>query len=449
MKSLHMGWMWLALLAAPLSALAAPQAGYHTPPGWRTECIGRVQFDVPGDIAWHLVDYHWGKPFFDDPQPNPTITPGEKQLAYGEGLTPGHRYLVNIAVSPLTEPKVFEYYRYIQTLGRGEAQERVVQGQIDALDTQYDQSKGDQRAIEALLRQQRDLKDTLKRIGYVHSQLIMIDDILQQFRREGRPVDKLQAEYDAYFKEQAQWPTDAQFEQERFIELDLPDAFAHWHDNILVAYLFRDQRLYRFEFQGGPGALDTSDALTPLEPKARAVLAAFRTRAQYEIPKDNGFCIPYGFIADDGTPRHGITLGFTPVDNPRLLHRLSMSDDGEKAVDMLPMLLARLIANPFPQLMSVDKFGPSRVQIGAAKGRIGGARYRPFLPDTSELSPIETFKITAGSLSTEFQPTVMLSVINEHSDPPLEFEPSKAAFLTTLESVRALPGGHRFEPVPD
>ena len=139
----------------------------------------------------------------------------------------------------------------------------------------------------------------------------------------------------------------------------------------------------------GPGALDTSDALTPLEPKARAVLAAFRARAQYEIPQDNGFCIPYGFIADDGTPRHGITLGFTPLDNDKLLHRLSMGDDGEKAVELVPMLLARLIANPFPHLMSVDKFGPSKVQIGAVKGRIGGARYRPYLPDTFELSPIK------------------------------------------------------------
>lgn len=53
MKSLHMSWMWLALLAAPLSALGEPD--YQTPPGWRTECMGRVQFDVPKEIAWHLA----------------------------------------------------------------------------------------------------------------------------------------------------------------------------------------------------------------------------------------------------------------------------------------------------------------------------------------------------------------------------------------------------------
>ncbi|MGE8392633.1 hypothetical protein HFV04_026960 [Pseudomonas sp. BIGb0427] len=430
-------------LCHSLLALAdvAP-ADYQTPPGWRTECMGRVQFDVPKDIAWHTSSGYWQ--YYNFELPDPTITPGEQQIAYGDGLTPKQRYLVDIEVSPLTTRELFEQIRYSQTLNVEPAQQRVVKAEIKALDAVISATRSDDSGYRALLDQSIELDEKLERIGYVHSQLILLDDLIRQFTAEGRSVAKAQAERDAFFKEQAQWPTDVEFEHERSIELGLPDAFANWYEGKLVAYLWRNQRIYRFNFHSGATTATASAALALLEPRARAVLAAFRTRKQYETPQENGFCVPYGFIADDGAPRHAITLGFTPADNPKLLHRLSMSNDDEKAVDMVPMLLDRLIANPFPLQISVDKFGPSSVRIGAAKGRFGGARFRVYEPDSLKPAATETFRLVAGALGSGYQPTVVLGVTDEHSEPPLQFEPSRDDFLRTLQSVRALPGGHRF-----
>nr|NLU58842.1 hypothetical protein [Pseudomonas sp. BIGb0427] len=263
--------------------------------------------------------------------PDPTITPGEQQIAYGDGLTPKQRYLVDIEVSPLTTRELFEQIRYSQTLNVEPAQQRVVKAEIKALDAVISATRSDDSGYRALLDQSIELDEKLERIGYVHSQLILLDDLIRQFTAEGRSVAKAQAERDAFFKEQAQWPTDVEFEHERSIELGLPDAFANWYEGKLVAYLWRNQRIYRFNFHSGATTATASAALALLEPRARAVLAAFRTRKQYETPQENGFCVPYGFIADDGAPRHAITLGFTPADNPKLLHRLSMSNDDEKS----------------------------------------------------------------------------------------------------------------------
>ncbi|QVM98138.1 hypothetical protein JYG36_08135 [Pseudomonas sp. SORT22] len=435
-------------LCHSLLALAdvAP-ADYQTPPGWRTECMGRVQFDVPKDIAWHTSSGYWQ--YYNFELPTPTITPGDKQIAYGEGLTGELPFLVDIEVSPLTTRALYEQIRYVQGLTRGPAQERVVKAQMEALDAAISASRDDETRHRALSDQYYDLREKLQRIGYVTSQLVVLDDMIKQFTGEGRSVAKLQVERDAFFEEQAQWPTDVEYEHERFIELGVPDASANWYEGNLTAYLWRDQRIYRFKFYSGANTATDTAALARLEPRARAVLAAFRIRKQYEIPQDNGFCVPFGFIADDGTPRHAITLGLNPADNPNLLHRLSMSSDSDKAVEMVPMLLDRLIANPFPLQISVDKFGPSSVRIGAAKGRFGGARFRVYEPDSLKPAATETFRLVAGALGSGYQPTVVLGVTDEHSEPPLQFEPSRDDFLRTLQSIRALPGAHRFEPQED
>lgn len=47
--------MTIALLAALwLTQPAHAAEGYQTPAGWRTECLGRWQFDMPPDTVWHL-----------------------------------------------------------------------------------------------------------------------------------------------------------------------------------------------------------------------------------------------------------------------------------------------------------------------------------------------------------------------------------------------------------
>ena len=47
-----------------------------------------------------------------------------------------------------------------------------------------------------------------------------------------------------------------------------------------------------------------------------AFLKGFRLRPLYEIPKQQGVCIPYGFIADDGTTPRNIAVTMRLTDHP-------------------------------------------------------------------------------------------------------------------------------------
>ncbi|MEC6745504.1 MULTISPECIES: T6SS immunity protein Tli4 family protein [Pseudomonas] len=444
MKSLHMSWMWLALLAAPLSALGEPD--YQTPPGWRTECMGRVQFDVPKEIAWHLAGGYWQKPDFDPVRP--TIAPGGQQIMYGEGVTPEQTYLVKIEVSPVTDRNVFDRLQLIHGPNRGSAQTRVVRAQIDALQAQIDAKKADDEDYSALLEQHRALDDTITRINWVSTELFVLNDMIREFSATGRPTVKLEAERAAYLEEQAKWPTDALFEQERFLDLGIADTFADWVPGEMTAHLWRNQRIYRFVFHAGSDAAGVPVSLERVEPRARALLAAFRTREQYEIPQQRGFCLPFGFIADDGAPHHSITLGFNPVGNPHLLHRLSMGREIRKDADFMPKLLEQVISRRFPTLVQTDMFGPLRVLVGALDGNLRGARYKAY---DAYHKPVdyETFTLDGDAPPTGYQPGVGLTVLDDHSQPQLAFERTRVDMLQTLKSIRALPGGHRFAPQAD
>lgn len=446
MKSSHVSWIWLALLAAPLSALAAPPADYQTPRGWRTECMGRVQFDVPKEIAWHLVGGYWQKPDFEPI--SPTLTLGDQQVVYGEGLTPDQPYLVKIEVSPVSNRNVFDRLQLVHGPDRGAAQTRVVQAQIEALQARIDAKKAKKQDYSALLDQRSDLEETVTRIRWVSTELFVLNDMIREFTPQGRPTVKLEAERAAYLEEQAKWPTDALFEQERFLQLGMADSFADWTPGTLKAYLWRNQRIYRFVFNAGPDASGAPASLERVEPKARALLAAFRTREQYQIPQQSGFCLPFGFIADDGAAPHSITLGFSPVNNPHLPHRLSMGGEYRKGADLMRKLLEQVGDRRFPILVQTDVFGPLRVPLGAVYGSLEGAGY--YAQDAYQ-KPVDyqTFTLTVDAPPSEYQPSVGLTVLDDHSQPALTYASVQADVLLTLKSIRALPGGHRFEPQPD
>lgn len=446
MKYLNPGWIWLALLGAPLSSLAEPQPDYHTPPGWRTECMGRVQFDVPKEIAWHLVGGYWQKPDFEPIRP--TLTLGDQQVVYGEGLTPEHPYLVKIEVSPVTDRNVFDRLKLVHGPDRGAAQTRVIRAQIEALQARIEAKKDKNQDYSVLLDERRELEDTVTRINWVSTELFVLNDMIREFTPQGRPTVKLEAERAAYLEEQAKWPTDELFEQERFLNLGMADSFADWTPGRLLAYLWRNQRIYRFVFHAGPDASGAPVSLERVEPKARAVLAAFRTREQYEIPQQSGFCLPFGFIADDGEPPHSITLGFNPVNNPHLPHRLSMGGEYSKGADLMRKLLEQVGDRRFPILVQTDTFGPLRVPLGALYGSLDGARY--FAQDAyQKRADYETFTLTVDAPAGGYQPGVGLTVLDDHSQPPLTYSSVQADVLMTLKSIRALPGGHRFEAQPE
>ncbi|MDA7086904.1 T6SS immunity protein Tli4 family protein [Pseudomonas sp. SA3-5] len=92
-------------------------------------------------------------------------------------------------------------------------------------------------------------------------------------------------------------------------DLDIPDAY-FLGDSVspAEALLWRNNRVYYFTFaKAGPDSAE----------RIKALMARFQPRELYEVPTGPGFCLPYGFIADDGKTAYSIknSLRFTRTPN--------------------------------------------------------------------------------------------------------------------------------------
>lgn len=407
--------------------------------GWRRECLGRSQFEVPGDIEWHVAGGHWNYPEFGIYKPN--IDPSDKQLSYGRSPFQQDGYLFDIEVSPKTTIDVFQQLKNRHGPDTEASQSRIIQEKIKTIreEMTWELEQSDPKKFDALTSERRELDRRLIHLGKLHSDVVMLSDTIKTFENSGRPTEKLKTEIEGYQKELATYPTDTLYDQERYLNWGIEDAQVTWSTGGLVALLWRDSRAYRFTVTQVDPSNGTSEALEELMSKAREVLAKFRPRAQFEIPQEKGFCLPFGFIADNGTTDYAITLAWHPVNNPNLLYSLSLGNDIDKANKLLPMLTSGLFTNPFPGGLEINRFGPEAVQIGANEGIMGAARYKGIDPDTGKNEAHERFTLTAGHANHDNAPSLVLKVESFANGQPLPFEQVKTDLLRTLKSIRPLP----------
>ena len=90
-------------------------------------------------------------------------------------------------------------------------------------------------------------------------------------------------------------------------------TFFGWgsEDHSPSIYYFLDSKIFSFSFTNNDG-----NDKTLLKKYFDFVLNGFRLRSLYEIPEQKGICIPYGFIADDGTTPHNIAVTMRLIDHP-------------------------------------------------------------------------------------------------------------------------------------
>ncbi len=95
---------------------------------------------------------------------------------------------------------------------------------------------------------------------------------------------------------------------------EYPDAFALYENRTYSLYLKKDDHLYHFwkKYQKDTGdkSQTVEKQVRDSEPEVISLLSRFRPRKLYEVPAEQGFCMPYGFIAGDSghEPRNmGVT----------------------------------------------------------------------------------------------------------------------------------------------
>lgn len=91
--------------------------------------------------------------------------------------------------------------------------------------------------------------------------------------------------------------------QHKHILKDYPSAFADYDYRGYILYISRDNRLNHFwgknQKDSGDKSQTAESQVQKSEPQVLSLLNRFRSRKLYEIPSEQGFCLPYGFIAGD------------------------------------------------------------------------------------------------------------------------------------------------------
>ncbi|MDB5802379.1 MAG: hypothetical protein JWL63_3318 [Rhodocyclales bacterium] len=95
---------------------------------------------------------------------------------------------------------------------------------------------------------------------------------------------------------------------------DNPSTFYLWSSGYgTVSFIaLRSGRLFQWRLEGYPQEFD-ANVKTML-----TVEKGLRARALFELPKESGVCIPYGFVADDGKPGRKIGVTMRLIEHPEV-----------------------------------------------------------------------------------------------------------------------------------
>jgi len=425
----------LALVSAIYLALCASSVfatnDYQTPEGWRTECLGRSQFDMPPHTVWHLrmpfdnsVSYVTDDPWFG------------RYMDYGTEPVSGVYKLVRIRISPETTRAAFDNAVGVEMPNKTKAQMRVLRNRVNERRERFDPEKDDrEQYIEDLM----NLDAENERYSDMISDITRFKIFIDFDKSKGRPTEELEAQLADYERQIAALPTDERYEHERAFDLGIPDAAGAWHPDKMVALLWRNNRIYHFEF--GPKNGEYESNFDALEPLARDLLARFRPRAEFEIPQEPGVCLPFGFIADSGSEKYDAYFSWHSEGTPYVLNNLKLSNSVGDALELLPMLTKRLMGNPFPNALNITDLGPRRIDIGSTRGTFAGRAFQAINPESDQLTSHTQYVLNAGAVAGKYTPTLLFKQQTFANDqPPPPIEQAEEDVLNMMRSFRPLPG---------
>jgi hypothetical protein len=156
-----------------------------------------------------------------------------------------------------------------------------------------------------------------------------------------------------------------EFERGEIVDTDDEDSILN-QGQVMTAYIYRKPWLHVFEQPRGPATEQPAN-----EARMRAFLKRFRTRAEFEVPREPGLCIPYGFIADDGTLPFAMKQAMRYRDVPGVVYVLDtgvVSDKipsgGGALWNAMGVAGIGLLGGEVPENMEVlQRIGPKKVQI--------------------------------------------------------------------------------------
>jgi hypothetical protein len=338
----------------------AMHPSYRSTEGLRTECVGRQLVDFQPNMRWGITRADRGS--------------GAGVLENGQffGFSENVRDVsfisidgVSVRIADAATRKDFEHAR----------------------NTLASQAENATRGTKAdLVRAQEALQFNQERTG------IPPDEHVKVLARSQKEIDEVREEL-AHIARTF-----------RPVDLGMPDSYAYQQGEgeapTLKAVLLRGDRMFIFVSYG-------FDNVNVRRETFMRVVKNFRERKPFEIPAERGVCVPWGFVADDGTVPSRIVLGVRYADVDAVTYTLNIGTAGHGQRPEVPLVQAGSIAavgvlgglsNEQAAGKVTQRFGPRSAAIGGQKGTQAGIELN--LADAGQ-PPVWSYAVYTGIAGIE------------------------------------------------
>jgi len=358
------------------------------------------------------------------------------QVDYGTPAFAGQAYLVRIDVSLPTTREQFDRLKGSQVLSRADAQGEYnldEQTRVRHLMTPYLKANkpGDYYALNERSKQ---LARTFERIHKIPTERAALEAMIADFAAKGWPVDTLQARLQRLHHEDVGYPVSDRFKWQQLPDFALEDGYAVLNSGELTVVLWRQSRVYKLSFAYTERGVSDKEALERLDPHVRRVLAALRPRAAFEVPGQPGVCLPFGFLADDGTPPYAVRAAWFGRHQEAVRYDLQVASQP---------LREQFEAQRAAELSRDRSTFPVREQLPERQFRLGQMTIVQTTTLTKwylehETDRRETFQLRATHLGSTPVPSMILQVDQLHSRDGLSLRRLEEEAVEILGQVHAL-----------
>ena len=381
--------------------------GYSTPPGMKSECLGRLMFDLKHEIEW---------PTWYDSDSGFAFNRSFSRNVFNRGDEINVGNVAIAVIGPVTQ----ELTRALSdALPENELQQQIQQLKKDELKFAANSkvNSQDRKARYAQSKLEDSIQGTKDRIKELHEKYGTFTPGLPN--SEGYWYSKVEPGDDRY--------------------------------SVFRANLKRGAYVYVFE---------STELLSKKMDKERhrrnfvQFLASFRTRNKNEIPRELGICIPFGFIQDDGKTTLDIKQSLRWGDAPGVLYSIH---SGDVEADRIKHPVVEAAASAAVGMLSsqeeetvkpfvTQRIGPRSAKIGALTAQQGGVVLSLKGKHNSAYEAYSVFTGYSGWLGSSVLPYILTDMSTrtmeqaaELQKNPPPFEQSMLRLETLLKSMRLRP----------
>ena len=381
----------------------ATHPGYTTPAGTRQEGLGRLVFDVQRDMQWGINA--------------PGLSSGDR-FRFTNDMHGGHDAVhvanLQIVVSAPAKSSVIDRLLASEAIGKDYAIYKY-----------RDDIKTNNRRIENATDR---LKDPSR--NYTPEEREEVRQSVEENKKEVTDIETSIANIEK------DWHP---------FDLGIPDSKGYMIG--FRAFIYHDSRLYQFRSTG-----DDDATYEASQRRFRAILKRFQFRKLYEIPKEPGICIPYGFIPDDGRTYFDTEVSLRYADRPGVIYTIATGVVGEHGnLGPEPTFInatARAAAGALGGVGGrVQKsVGPRTVHIGALSADQGAISLNVSDPGKAPVYNYSAYTGYRGEWGSHVLPfiTVDMRSFTKEQEPSLKsnpppFDESMTRLDGLLKSIRLRP----------